>query len=317
MTERTPDPDAYAVLAALLRARPATRAELPGVVHRGETELEAALAQLEDRGFLSFDGDAVRLADPEVVLAALAAESLERQRSELDVNRQLWQLVPHLVADARIGAQGVAPRPASEVVHGPEGQWQLWMRLMTEAPPRRPIAVFPELPLLASVVIAGGDDLSAHRARLGFDTRAIVRSAALAEPATREAIQGMRALGAEVRSLPEVPGWFYADAGVLAALPVHWGEPAPTSLLLVRDPAIVEPIASYAESLWSAARPLPGEQPGWEPVLELLAQGLSDGEIAVALDLSMRTVRRRVAEAAEELGAESRFALGVAWAREH
>ena len=125
----------------------------------------------------------------------------------------------------------------------------------------------------------------------------------------------MRALGAEVRTLPEVPGWFYADAGVLAALPLRWGESAPTSLLLVRDPALVQAIASYAELLWRAARPLPGETAGWEPVLELMAQGLSDGAIAEALDLSMRTVRRRVAEASEELGAESRFALGVEWAR--
>jgi DNA-binding NarL/FixJ family response regulator len=45
-----------------------------------------------------------------------------------------------------------------------------------------------------------------------------------------------------------------------------------------------------------------------------MEQGLSDGAIADALGLSLRTVRRRVSEASEELGADSRFALGVAWA---
>lgn len=315
MTSNGPTAEEYAVLAALLRARPETRAEVPRVVHRPGAELEVLLVRLEELGFLRFEGERLHLADPEAVLSGFATDALARQQAELDTARELWALVPAAVADARIGAQGVTPRGESEVVHGPEGQWQLWMRLMTEAPPRRPIAVFPEVPGLASIVIAGGDDLDAHRQRLGFDMRAIVRSASLADPATRDGIRGLQALGAEARSLPEVPGWFYADSGVLAALPLRWGESAPTSLLLVRDPAIVEVIAAYAEALWRAARPLPGEAAGWEPVLELMAQGLSDGAIAETLDLSLRTVRRRVAEAAEELGAESRFALGVAWAQ--
>ena len=143
MTSTGPTAEEYAVLAALLRARPATRAEIPGVVHRPRAELDAALAALEARGFLRFDGETLQLTEPEAALAELAAGVLARQQAELDAARELWALLPATVADARIGAQGVVPRPPSEVVHGPEGQWGLWMRLMTEAPPRSPVAVFP------------------------------------------------------------------------------------------------------------------------------------------------------------------------------
>ena len=50
-------------------------------------------------------------------------------------------------------------------------------------------------------------------------------------------------------------------------------------------------------------------------VLRLMAQGLGDASIAEALGMSVRSVRRRVAEAIAESGAGSRFALGVEWAR--
>jgi ATP/maltotriose-dependent transcriptional regulator MalT len=56
-------------------------------------------------------------------------------------------------------------------------------------------------------------------------------------------------------------------------------------------------------------------QRGWEPVLTLMAKGRSDEQIADALDMGLRTVRRRIAEAMDELGARSRFELGAAWAR--
>jgi len=46
-------------------------------------------------------------------------------------------------------------------------------------------------------------------------------------------------------------------------------------------------------------------------LLGQLAGGAKDEQIARALGLSVRTVRRRVAELLEELGADSRFQAGV------
>ena len=46
-------------------------------------------------------------------------------------------------------------------------------------------------------------------------------------------------------------------------------------------------------------------------LLDQLAGGAKDEQIARALGLSLRTVRRRVAEILDELGADSRFQAGV------
>jgi DNA-binding NarL/FixJ family response regulator len=46
-------------------------------------------------------------------------------------------------------------------------------------------------------------------------------------------------------------------------------------------------------------------------LLGQLAAGAKDEQIARALGMSLRTVRRRVAEVTHELGAQSRFQAGV------
>ena len=63
---------------------------------------------------------------------------------------------------------------------------------------------------------------------------------------------------------------------------------------------------------WTAARPGPSCA-GY--LLQLLAAGQKDEQIARALGMSLRTVRRRVADLMTELGSDSRFAAGVEAAR--
>ena len=46
-------------------------------------------------------------------------------------------------------------------------------------------------------------------------------------------------------------------------------------------------------------------------LLRLLATGQKDEQIARALGMSLRTVRRRIADLMTELGADSRFQAGV------
>jgi DNA-binding NarL/FixJ family response regulator len=60
-----------------------------------------------------------------------------------------------------------------------------------------------------------------------------------------------------------------------------------------------------------------GSEPGEEELsdrallVDQLASGAKDEQIARALGLSLRTVRRRVAQLLDELGAGSRFQAGV------
>jgi DNA-binding NarL/FixJ family response regulator len=98
-------------------------------------------------------------------------------------------------------------------------------------------------------------------------------------------------------------------------MPVEWGEPRPASILLVRTPPVISALEVVFDSLWLRAAPAVPTRRGWEPVVELLAQGMTDEAVGRFLALDARTVRRRVAEAMDELGATSRFGLGVAWGR--
>ena len=61
-------------------------------------------------------------------------------------------------------------------------------------------------------------------------------------------------------------------------------------------------LPSHVEAGWRIERRL---------LLDLLAAGRRDEQIARELRLSVRTVRRRVAAIMQELGAESRFQAGV------
>jgi DNA-binding NarL/FixJ family response regulator len=54
-----------------------------------------------------------------------------------------------------------------------------------------------------------------------------------------------------------------------------------------------------------------GESATRRLLLEQLTRGAKDEQIARELGLSLRTVRRRVAEVLGELGADSRFQAGV------
>jgi hypothetical protein len=84
-------------------------------------------------------------------------------------------------------------------------------------------------------------------------------------------------------------------------------------VLLSRAPHLVEVFTVVFEGWWQAGAPLPGGD-GDEArtrLLGLLAAGCKDESVARTLGWSVRTVRRRVADLMQEVGAETRMQLGV------
>lgn len=87
--------------------------------------------------------------------------------------------------------------------------------------------------------------------------------------------------------------------------------------MLVRSKRLLSLLRSLFETLWEQATPLSGD--AGQPIVEhrhgqvpaLLAAGLGDDAIGRQLDLGLRTVRRRIAELSDDLGARSRFQAGV------
>jgi hypothetical protein len=94
------------------------------------------------------------------------------------------------------------------------------------------------------------------------------------------------------------------------------GPGAPDGCILVRAPALVSLVTELFERYWENAVPLRSTPAGLGrnermEILEGLMLGAKDEALARQLGVSLRTVRRRVADLMDELGATTRFQAGM------
>lgn len=140
--------------------------------------------------------------------------------------------------------------------------------------------------------------------------------------ATRDApgvLAARAAVGEQVRVLPDLPTRMLVIGDSHVVLPEPLGY-ADMPLTVVRQRGVVEALTQWFELLWERAA-TPAVASGGARrdqrrfLLLQLAAGEHDEQIARRLGLSLRTVRRRVADLMTELGADSRFQAGVEAAR--
>jgi len=152
----------------------------------------------------------------------------------------------------------------------------------------------------------------------GRRSRAIYPVTALTEaPAT---LIARAEVGEQIRVLPELPTRMFIIGNTHAVLPEPLGF-ADEPRSLVRQRGLVEALTLLFELLWERAAPVPSLDRG-EPrpdlrrfLLQQLASGAQDEQIARTLGISLRTVRRRVSDVMTEVGADTRFQAGVEAAR--
>lgn len=313
-TEALSDPDVLAVLRTLYRVRSATVSEFSALESIPRARLDEILATLEEAGYVSRAGDAITAISPDAAVAAILRRQLQGQQAALADAGALLESLPTITRDWELGDAGAEYSLTAEIIHGHQAQWEAWGRYATQWPPVDPICLYPDLSILQNIV---APDVARVRAETGVDTvmRAILPAAVCADPASLPTLTLLQDAGVQIRTLGRVPNWMYVDDGVYASVPVTWTEHPPNSILIIRHPTVVSALSYVAETHWSLAVPYSTDAEGWEPVLRLLAQGLSDRAIATALGVSMRTVQRRITDAMDELGVSSRFELGFAWGR--
>ena len=306
------------LLAVAYRARPRTVGEFAELLEPDAAgSLEASLRVLRDAGFLRLEGEQLEFESVYAAFIAASEARITRLQADTEQTVAMMQALPFLIrnwdlGEAELGSQHPL---AARLVHGREHHWATWQRHLADRTPDHPSWVLPDLRALredfpwVAADVAGSS--AARRARV------IVRPSDLEDAANHELIAVSAALGVEVRLLDDLPGWFYVDAAHLAGLPVTWGESWPTTMVLVETPPVIAALNLVFDGLWSRAVPaiaIDGEL-AWEPVVRLLAQGMTDEAVGRHLGLDVRTVRRRVADAMDELGASSRLMLGAAWER--
>ena len=307
------DPDARRVLSTIYRVRPTSRAELNALQGLPRERLPDILERLDAAGLIALDGDTIEALSPD---RAMATATEQIVTSELDGLRALATSAAALSALTRDWEVGSSPddtAPWAEFVHGHEAQWKAWPRYAVTHPPRNPVNLYPDLSVMREVMVA---TMTEEEKRLvaKASLRGVFPRSLLTDPEDRAFLDELRRLGTRIRIADEVPSWVYADRGLLCALPLDWAEHPPSSIAIVTHPSITEIVSLYVESIWDKAVDYPLADDGWEPVLRLLERGLSDAAIAQSLDISPRTVHRRISEAMERFDVHSRFELGAAWA---
>ncbi|MGY1496727.1 response regulator transcription factor [Streptomyces sp. QTS52] len=151
----------------------------------------------------------------------------------------------------------------------------------------------------------------------GIVSRAVYAATALEEPQILAHAWRMVGLGEQARVLPSVPVKLLVVDGCRALLPLTASAAGGYCCVVVRHSAVTEALQKLFELAWQQATPLgqgagDGElSEGERTLMRLLTAGLKDEAVARHLGVSLRTLRRRVSELQDRLGASSRFQLGV------
>ncbi|MFJ4786609.1 LuxR C-terminal-related transcriptional regulator [Streptomyces sp. NPDC088794] len=160
-------------------------------------------------------------------------------------------------------------------------------------------------------------DLQADLLKRGIVSRGIYAATALEDPNALSRAWNMVELGEQARVLPSVPLKLLVVDGRRALLPLTSSAAGGYCAVVVWHSAVTEALQKLFELAWQQATPL-GRPAGNAELSEdeqaltrLLAAGLKDEAVARHLGISLRTLRRRVSDLQERLGAASRFQLGL------
>lgn len=223
----------------------------------------------------------------------------------------------------RSGESGPAGGTDDDLLYGELGFWQHWWNRIRERDYER------QGPLPMDIVIPDDGTFEVRSWLAEFDPGVrsyvlggrLIRGRVIVPPqALRSEVEPMLDLSAEsgfeVRVLSTAARFALYDERV-AVLNESPGDPRerldehPEAYRAVHNAAIVEPLRHFFSLLWRSATPFRASRGEYEAMLDLLAKGFTDTRIARALNLSTRTVSRRVSEIMTEYGAGSRFELGM------
>jgi DNA-binding Lrp family transcriptional regulator len=296
----------------LLRNSGSTLAELGALVGLAPEELRDQVARFAGAGVVDLRGDVVLARPPAEAISRLVNEETRRLQSRGSQLEAVRRMLPSLSAE-HLTASAPKGQPVTlEVIDG--GDIAQLVRSLSAASTGDLLWLRPDQWKLPEGIQV--DDWVKDLMRTGRRSRAIYPARVLEE--APDMIRSRAEAGEHVRILAEVPCRLAIMGSSAALVTERFGKPSDRRLV-IRQHSLIGSLTLLFESLWEKAMAVPGldGQRYTEGVsdqrllLGQLAGGAKDEQIARALGLSVRTVRRRVAELLEELGADSRFQAGV------
>jgi DNA-binding CsgD family transcriptional regulator len=276
-------------------------------------EVRGHLRRLAVDGLVELRGETVVARPPHQALKRLLAEETRRWQSRADrLDAVRAEVLPSLTAEHLTASLPDAQPVGVELYDGADVTLLLdalgavstgdlrWMR-----PGPWDVPVAPQVDAWVRDAVRGG-----RRSRVLYPARILEQAP--------EVIWARADVGEHVRILADVPCRL-AVLGDGAALVSEEHGVASDRRLVIRQASLVAAPTLLFDTLWEKAMPVPGvvghrkqrDELAQRLLLDLLADGAKDEQIARELGISLRTVRRRVAELNDELGADSRFQAGV------
>ncbi|MEV0722457.1 transcriptional regulator TrmB [Micromonospora purpureochromogenes] len=309
-------PDDEAVYGLLVRRGQGGTAELADALRLPVEAVEAALSHLAASGLVKCGpDDAFSVAPPAVALGALISE----QRGAL---RSAELALVTLAEEYRGAIAGRTIDELIEVVTGVEAVRHRFAQVQHAA--RTEVRSFVTTPFIA--VPPGTNAVESVAVNQGVRFRVVIDRPTLAEPGVvAETLESLRD-GVQVRVVDSLPIKLILADTELALVPLTdtpGGEPG---AVLLHRTGLLAAMDALFEIVWRDAHPLDltaaggvTERPGGggtEPteldrrILALLLAGLTDHVVAAQLDLSLRTLQRRLRHLMDLAGVETRMQLG-------
>lgn len=298
----------------ILRSSGASRQRLTEITGLSLAELDEVVTRLADAGLVRLSADTVTAEPPVEALGRVLEQQTRRLARDAEQVDALRNLVPSLAAEhlTSLGADGAAASHVGVQAVLRDDVAGLLRELVTESagdvlwfrPDQWRLPVGRE-----------GDALVRDLVEAGRTSRALYPARVLEE--APDVLRTRAGAGELIRVVAVVPSRMVVLGREAALVPDRWGGDTGRRLV-IREQSLVAALADLFESHWEHAMSVPGlggsvsDHTGdRQLLLQQLTRGARDEQIARTLGISLRTVRRRVAELMAELGVESRFQAGV------
>jgi len=311
------EPGVETVYRALL-SRPSTTATLVAeALQRPVTEVEEALGTLVEAGLAARTDEREYVAAPPAV--ALGALITERR----DGIRLAEQALATLAEEHRAAVAGRSISELIEVVTGVDTVRHRYQQVQQAATVE--LRMFVTAPFVA--VPPGENAAEPAAADRGVRIRAVLERAVLDGPGASEELVDSLRRGLELRVVDRLPIKLVIADADLALVPLVVAPVGDPGAVMLQRSGLVDALDALFETVWRSAYPLelarldgaalPTEGAGTvgpsvldRKILTLMLAGLSDQAVAGQLDLSLRTVQRRLRWLQDLAGVQTRMQLG-------
>lgn len=291
------------------------------LLHEGftEDEVASALATLQERGMVQANRrDVIEVYPPDQTLPAYAAE-LERQARD---SRSATEGLAHMYYEARSGRGGTRSSPDVSLLDTHDDIESSFFRAASRAESRI-VRLCARSPRMDQTVIRHAESIMAARptaTKPELERLVVFEQSILEVEGAFNALETMRADGIDVRLTPHLAFSVLAVDRTAAVIDISHLEPGGGGSLFVQQRQLASALMDMCVGLYALATPLPRTPRGPNlrrltdrdgQIIALLAAGASDLTIARQLNISQRTVERRIRAIMEELGATTRFQAGT------